>query len=112
MRERIPEIAVLKSIGFRRRPILAVLLCESMLQGLVGGVVGAGCAYFLFRGLAAAGKTGGLGPLLGPLGSFYMSTETAMQGIGIALTVGAISGIVPAWTGARLNVVDALRRLF
>ncbi len=112
VRERIPEIAVLKSIGFRRRPILAVLLCESMLQGLVGGVVGAGCAYFLFRGLAAAGKTGGLGPLLGPLGSFYMSTETAMQGIGIALTVGAISGIVPAWTGARLNVVDALRRLF
>jgi putative ABC transport system permease protein len=112
VRERIPEIAVLKSIGFRRRPILAVLLCESMLQGLVGGVVGAGSAYFLFRGLAAAGKTGGLGPLLGPLGSFYMSTETAMEGIGIALAVGAVSGIVPAWTGARLNVVDALRRLF
>ena len=112
VRERLPEIAVLKSIGFRRRPILAVLLCESMLQGLVGGVVGAGFAYFLFRALAAAGKTGGLGPLLGPLGSFYMSTETAMQGIAIALVVGAVSGIVPAWTGARLNVVDALRRLF
>ncbi len=112
VRERIPEIAVLKSLGFRRRPILAVLLCESMAQGLVGGVVGASGAYFLFRALAAAGKTGGLGPLLGPLGSFYMSTETAMQGVVIALAVGVVSGIVPAWNGARLNVIEALRRLF
>jgi putative ABC transport system permease protein len=112
VRERIPEIAVLKSLGFRRGPILGVLLCESMLQGLVGGLVGAGGAYLLFQALAAAGKTGGLGPLLGPLGSFYMSSETAIQGVAIALFVGAISGIVPAWNGARLNVVDALRRLF
>jgi putative ABC transport system permease protein len=112
VRERIPEIAVLKSLGFRRRPILAVLLCESMLQGLVGGILGAGGAYGLFRALAAAGKTGGLGPLLGPLGSFYMSGETAMQGVAIALAVGAIAGIVPAWNGARLNVIEALRKLF
>jgi putative ABC transport system permease protein len=102
----------LKSLGFRRRPILAVLLSESMLQGLVGGIIGAGGAYGLFRALAAAGKTGGLGPLLGPLGSFYMSPETAMQGVAIALAVGAIAGIVPAWNGARLNVIEALRKLF
>jgi ABC-type antimicrobial peptide transport system permease subunit len=83
-----------------------------MLQGLVGGVVGAGGAYVLFKTLAAAGKTGGLGPLLGPLGSFYMAPETAFQGLAIALVAGAVSGIVPAWNGSRLNVVDALRRLF
>jgi putative ABC transport system permease protein len=112
VRERIPEIAMLKSLGFKRRPILVVLLSESMLQGVVGGVVGAGAAYGLFRALAAAGKTGGMGPLLGPLGSFYMTTETAVQGVVIALVVGAVSGIVPAWNGARLNVTDALRRLF
>ncbi len=112
VRERVPEIAVLKSLGFKRRPILAVLLCESVLQGLVGGVIGAGGAYLLFKSLAAAGKTGGLGPLLGPLGSFYLPPETAMQGVAIALVVGAVSGIVPAWNGARLDVVEAFRRLF
>lgn len=112
VRERIPEIAVLKSLGFRRRPILTVLLCESMLQGLAGGALGAGVAFFLFRALAAAGKTGGLGPLLGPLGSFYMAPATAIQGVAIALAVGFVSGIVPAWNGARLNVIEALRRLF
>ena len=112
VRERVPEIAMLKSLGFKRRPILVVLLCESILQGAVGGVLGAGAAFGLFRALAAAGKGGGLGPLLGPLGSFYMSGETAMQGIAIALAVGTVSGIVPAWNGARLNVTEALRRLF
>jgi putative ABC transport system permease protein len=112
VRERVPEIAMLKSLGFKRRPILVVLLCESILQGAVGGVLGAGAAFGLFRALAAAGKGGGLGPLLGPLGSFYMSSETAMQGIAIALVVGTVSGIVPAWNGARLNVTEALRRLF
>jgi putative ABC transport system permease protein len=112
VRERVPEIAVLKSLGFRRRPILTVLLCESMLQGLVGGTIGAAGAFFLFRALAAAGKTGGLGPVLGPLGSFYMSSATAMQGLAIALVVGFVSGVVPAWNGARLNVIEALRRLF
>ena len=112
VRERIPEIAVLKSLGFRRGPILGVLLAESVLQSLVGGLLGAGGAYGLFRGLAAAGKTGGLGPLLGPLGGFYMSPAVAAQGLAIAVAVGFVAGIVPAWNGARLNVIEALRRLF
>jgi len=112
VRERIPEIAMLKSLGFQRRPILAVLLAESMLQAVVGGTVGAFGAFFLFRALAAAGKNGGLGPLLGPLGSFYMDPTVVAQGLATALAVGAVAGFVPAWNGARLNVVDALRRLF
>ena len=43
-------------------------------------------------------------------------TDTDMgltiQGVSIALAVGLVAGIVPAWNGARLNVVEALRRLF
>jgi putative ABC transport system permease protein len=112
VRERIPEIAMLKSLGFRRRPILAVLLCESVLQGAVGGALGAGGAFVLFRALAAAGKTGNLSPLLGPLGSFYMSPTIVLEGFATALVTGLVSGVVPAWNGARLNVVEALRRLF
>jgi len=111
VRERIPEIAVLKSLGFRRRPILAVLLAESTLQGLVGGVLGAGGAYGILTALGAAGKTGNMA-FLGPLGSFVMSPTVAAQGVVIAVVVGFVAGIVPAWNGARLNVVDALRRLF
>jgi putative ABC transport system permease protein len=111
VRERVPEIAVLKSLGFRRRPILAVLMAESTLVALLGGIVGAAGAYAILGALHAAGKTGTM-PFLGPLASFNMSPAVAAEGIAIALAVGVVAGIVPAWNGARLNVVEALRRLF
>jgi putative ABC transport system permease protein len=111
VRERIPEIAILKSLGFRRRPILLALLAESGLQGLVGGVVGAGGAYGILTALAAAGKTGS-NAFLGPLGGFRMSPEIALAGVAIALVVGLVAGAVPAWNGARINVIQALRQLF
>ncbi len=111
VRERIPEIAMLKSLGFRKRPILAALLAESLLLGAVGGVLGAGGAWALFSALSAAGRTGGFGNFLGPFGGFAMSAPVALQGFGIALAVGLVAGAVPAWSGARLNVTEALRRL-
>ena len=111
VRERIPEIAVLKSLGFQRRPILLVLMAESALVALLGGLLGAAAAYGILGALAAAGKTGAM-PFLGPLASFRMSPGVAAQGVSIALAVGLVAGIVPAWNGARLNVVEALRRLF
>jgi putative ABC transport system permease protein len=111
IRERIPEIAILKSIGFRRRPILAALLAESTLQGLVGGLVGAAGAYGVLEWLRVAGKTGG-GGFLGPLGGFRMSPAIAAEGIALAVVVGFVAGLVPAWNGARINVIEALRKLF
>ncbi len=111
VRERIPEIAILKSIGFRRGPILAALLAESMLQGLAGGLLGAGGAYAILEALRLAGKTGNMA-FLGPLGGFRMSPIVAAEGLAIAVIVGIVAGLVPAWNGARINVVDAMRRLF
>lgn len=110
VRERIPEIAMLKSLGFGRRPILVALLAESTLLGFVGGIVGTLGAWWLFTALAAAGKTGNTS-FLGPLGNFTMSPAILLQGLVIATVVGLVAGAVPAWTGARLNVVEALRRL-
>jgi putative ABC transport system permease protein len=111
IRERIPEIAILKSLGFRRGPILAALLAESSLQGLLGGLLGAGSAYAILEALRAAGKTGYSG-ILGPLGGFRMSPGVAAEGVAVALVVGIVAGLIPAWNGARTNVIEALRRLF
>jgi putative ABC transport system permease protein len=112
VRERVPEIAVLKSLGFRRRPILIALLAESTAVAFVGGLLGAGSAYVIFKALAAAGKTGNAMPFLGPLATFQVSPAVAAQGLAIALAVGLVAGLIPAWNGARLNVAEALRRLF
>jgi len=111
VRERLGEIAVMKSLGFRRSPILALLLAESALQGLVGGLLGAGSAYGILTALARAGKTGG-SAFLGPLSNFFITPTIAFQGVAVAIVVGLVSGLVPAWNGARLNVVEAFRRLF
>ena len=111
IRERIPEIAILKSLGFRRGPILAALLAESSLQGLLGGLLGAGSAYAILEALRLAGKTGYSG-ILGPLGGFRMSPGVAAEGVAVALVVGIVAGMIPAWNGARTNVIEALRRLF
>ena len=112
VRERIPEIAILKSLGFRRRPILLALMAESTLQASIGGVAGAAAAYGILGALRTAGKTGGGMPFLGPLANFQMSPQVAAEGVAIAVVVGLVAGAVPAWNGARLNVVEALRRLF
>jgi putative ABC transport system permease protein len=111
VRERIPEIAVLKSLGFRRGPILWTLLAESTLQALIGGLVGAGAAYGILNTLAASGRTGTMA-FLGPLAQFQVSAAVAAEGVATALVVGVVSGLVPAWNGARLQVTEALRRLF
>jgi putative ABC transport system permease protein len=112
VRERVPEIAILKSLGFRRGPILAALVAESTLQALVGGLLGAGGAYAILGALRAAGKTGGNTPFLGPLATFQMSPTVAAEGLAIALAVGLLASFIPARNAARLNVVEALRRLF
>src|SRR5262249_55092190 len=102
IRERIPEIAILKSIGFGRRPILAALLAESTLQGFVGGLLGAGGAYGVLEGLRLAGKTGG-GGILGPLGGFRMSPAIAAEGLAIAVVVGVLARLLPAGDGRRTH---------
>jgi putative ABC transport system permease protein len=111
VRERIPEIAILKSLGFRRRPILAGLMAESVLQSLIGGLVGAGGAWAVLGWLHAVGRTG-RSNVLGPLGSFEMTPEVFAQGVATAVAVGLVAGIVPAWNGARMNVIQALRQIF
>lgn len=106
VRERIGEVAVLKTIGFRRRTIFFLLLGEGLLIATVGGLLGAGPAYFILN----AGNSS-WSPLLGPLGMFIMPVSVMIQGVFLALLVGFLSGIIPARGAARLHVATALRQI-
>src|SRR5262249_4153106 len=75
VRERLGEVAVLKTIGFRRRLIAVVLLSESILIAGLGGVLGVGPAYLILN----AGKSS-WSPFLGPLGMFIMPVSVMIQG--------------------------------
>ena len=100
VRERIPELAVLKTIGFSNRSILWLVLAEAILLVVLGGVIGLGIAALIMPAVSAA--SGGMIQLPGVM------PETWLMGLLLMLAIGVIVGLLPALRGMRLNIVDAL----
>ncbi len=100
VRERIPELAVLKTIGFSNRSVLALVLAESILLLLLGGVIGVAIASALAPGLAKG--SGGM-IQLPPIGA-----SSWIEGIVLMVVIGILVGALPALRGMRLKIVDAL----
>ena len=100
VRERIPELAVLKTIGFSNRSVLWLVLAEAVLLVLLGGTIGLGIAALLVPAVSAA--SGGMIQLPGVM------PETWLMGLLLMLAIGVIVGLLPALRGMRLNIVDAL----
>lgn len=105
MRERVTEIAVLKAIGFSRGRVLGLILGESCLIALLGGVlgVGLGCCCLQLLHIAM--------PQFFPLPILEMLGLWTAGGFAVAAGIGLVSGLVPAVRAARLSVVDGLRRV-
>ena len=101
VRERIPELAVLKTIGFSNASVLCLVLAESMLLVLLGGLIGLGLAPLAMSAVSAG--SGGFIQLPGAV-----PAATWALGLGLMLAFGAIVGLLPALRAMRLNIVDAL----
>jgi putative ABC transport system permease protein len=101
VRERIAEVAVLKTIGFTDRLVLVLVLAEAALLALVGGVAGVA---------AAKGMAPGLGKAV-PGMIFVIPAGDLGLGVGLALGVGLLAGLFPSLSAMRLKVVDALRKV-
>jgi len=100
VRERIPELAVLKTIGFSRRSVLTLVLAEAVLLLAIGASIG-----LFLAGIAAAAVQSQIGTqlVLPPVGA----TEW-LRGLALAAVIGLIVGFLPARRGMRLRIVDAL----
>ncbi|MFL6628166.1 MAG: ABC transporter permease [Vitreoscilla sp.] len=102
VRERTNELAVLKTIGFSSTSVLAMVLAESVLLLVLGGVIGIGLAEPLIP-LISHASNGMLSlPPVGP--------KSWGLGLALMLAIGALVGALPAWSAMRLNIVDALAR--
>ncbi|PYN77928.1 MAG: hypothetical protein DMD97_07070 [Candidatus Rokuibacteriota bacterium] len=102
VRERTRELAVLKAVGFSDPFVLVLVIVETIVVAAVGGGVGLGLAkLFTLRG----DPTGGLLPF------FYLPASAIVSGLALALVVGLLAGILPAFSASRLRIVDALRRI-
>lgn len=100
VRERTSELAVLKTIGFSNRSVLAMVLAESVLMLVLGGVLGLALASLVIP-VVSAGSGGMLN--LPPIGA-----SSWLLGIALMVLIGLLVGALPAGSAMRLNIVDAL----
>ena len=101
VRERTPELAILKALGYSNSFILIYVIAESVSIAVIGGIIGLGLAKLVTLGGSPA-------PSMLPL--FYLPLGQAGYGVVVALVIGGLAGLIPAITASRLRVVDALRK--
>jgi putative ABC transport system permease protein len=101
VRERIPELAVLKTIGFSNRSVLGLVLGEAVLLVVIGGLLGLLAAPIAMT--AATKMSGGFIQLPSNL-----PPESWITGLVLMLAFGVLAGALPALRAMRLNIVDAL----
>jgi putative ABC transport system permease protein len=100
--ERTQEICILLAIGWKRGRIVRMILCESALLGVLGGLVGALIGVVVVKALQT---TPALRGLLEP----DLSAGLLILALAIALLVGGVSGVYPAWRSSRLAPGPILR---
>ncbi len=102
VRERTNEIGVMKTLGFGAGLIVFLVLLESLMLTLSGGLVGFGLAKLLSLGLGFFLKE--------TLPGFAIHGSTFLVALALMLAFGLVAGLWPSMMALRLKVVDALRR--
>jgi ABC-type antimicrobial peptide transport system permease subunit len=100
--ERTREIGVLRALGWRRTSVLELILRESALLGMLGGTIGVPVAYLLV-GLI------NMVPMLTGTLTIVFSWDVFARGFLVALFLGVVGGLYPAYRATRLQPVEALR---
>ncbi len=103
-RERIREYAVLKTLGFTKGHITALIAGESMFIALMGGALGVALT-FPFVSAVAKGLPSGWFPI------FEVKPMTIVMAGSCALIVGVVSALFPIWRSTSMKIVDGLRQL-
>lgn len=103
-RERVTEVAVLRTLGFPRGTILYLILGESVLVSLVGMLLPVTAALLVFN-------VAKLSPYAQFFPYFFIQSSTVALAAGAALVSGLVAAVVPAWLSARRTIVDGLRQV-
>jgi putative ABC transport system permease protein len=101
VKERTHIIGIQKALGAKKYFILTQFLFESIMLSLAGGIVG---LFLVFLGATAISLSGDF--------HVFLNMNNILTGVGISSGIGLISGIFPAWQGARMNPVVAINDTF
>jgi putative ABC transport system permease protein len=97
------EIATMRALGFGAAPVALAVAIEGLLLALAGAVIGAAIAWSLFNGVQSVSDNVAF--------HFIVSPPMVALGLGWALLIGLLGGVLPAVHAARLSVVDGLRAI-
>lgn len=100
--ERTREIGILRALGWTRWSVMALIQIEAMVLGLVGGVFGIGVGWGALHLLSTLPQTA-------TIVSASVAPLHLLEALGIAVISGLVAGAFPAWRGAHLSPVEALR---
>jgi putative ABC transport system permease protein len=103
VQDRIKEHAVLQTLGYTSYGVFSLVLIESLLTSLVGGILGVGLvsqALQLSR-LSVGAEAVSI--------AFSPSVQLAVTGIAVSAVIGLAAGFLPAWRASQADVVAALR---
>ena len=106
---RLVEIGTLRALGFKGTTVLLALLIEALLLATIGGLLGGAKAYILFNGYTDSTLAGA--SFSQTAFAFAVTGEIIQQGLTLALLVGFIGGVFPAWNAARRDITEALRSI-
>jgi putative ABC transport system permease protein len=106
---RTREIATLRALGFGRGAVVVSVMLESLVLALLGGLLGASLAYFIFNGFETA--TINWQSFSQVTFAFAVTPPLLVQGISWAVLIGLIGGLFPAVRAARQPIARALREL-
>ena len=104
VQDRIKEHAVLQTLGFSGPRVFGLVMTESIVLSITGGIFGVGVAIVVLKlsrlSVGAEAVTVAFAP----------SIRLALTGIVVAAIAGVIAGIAPAWHASRTDIVPALRQ--
>ncbi len=101
VRERTNIIGIQKALGAKNYFILSQFLVESVVLALLGGLFGLAMVYGLSF---VASDLSGM--------NIFLGSRNIVIGVGISVSIGLLAGVIPAWMGAKMNPVDAIRTGF
>ena len=99
-REQTHDVGILKALGFTDGDVVRVLAQQSLLISVLGGALGIGLAKLAEPGIAVA-----IGSMFG---GYHVEQQTVLLAGALAVGLGVVAGVAPAWRAARLTTIDAL----
>jgi putative ABC transport system permease protein len=109
--ERTKEIGVFKALGFSSKNILVLILAEGIIMSVIGGTIGTLLGVTAAYVLSSSGSFGFSGPAMNftITAQPALSSDLIIRSLGMAILVGTVGGLIPAYRASKVPPIVALR---